>query len=72
MTLPAYDALGTVDVPARRELSADELEAIAAGTFLMSGAPNSVNGTLRVQNLPPPPPRYWMSGSEHSPALRLF
>jgi len=35
----------------------------------MSGAPNSINGTLRVQNLPP---RIWMGGSEHSPGLRLF
>jgi len=42
---------------------------IAAGVFLMSGAPNSINGTLRVQNLPP---RIWMGGSEHSPGLRLF
>jgi len=57
---------------AKRELSTDELDTIAAGVFLMSGAPNSINGTLRVQNLPPPPPRYWMGGSEHSPALRLF
>jgi hypothetical protein len=72
MTLPANDAPATVDIPAKRELSTDELETIAAGTFLMSGAPNSINGTLRVQNLPPPPPRYWMGGAEHSPALRLF
>ena len=50
----------------------DELEAIAAGSSLMSGAPNSINGTLRVQPLPLPPPRYWMGGSEHSAGLRLF
>jgi hypothetical protein len=72
MTLPANDALATVDVLAKHELSADELEAIAAGSSLMSGAPNSINGTLRVQPLPPPPPRYWMGGSEHSAGLRLF
>ncbi|MGZ4789015.1 MAG: hypothetical protein ACXVZX_10895 [Terriglobales bacterium] len=62
----------TDDDFAKHELSADELEAIAAGSPLMSGAPNSINGTLRVQPLPPPPPRYWMGGSEHSPGLRLF
>jgi hypothetical protein len=72
MTLPANDALAAVDVLAKHELSADELEAIAAGSPLMSGAPNSINGTLRVQPLPPHPPRYWMGGSVHSPGLRLF
>jgi hypothetical protein len=69
MTLPANDARTKVDVLAKHELSADELEAIAAGTFLMSGAPNSINGTLGVQNLPPPPPRYWMGGVPNSPGL---
>jgi hypothetical protein len=53
------------------ELSYEELEAVAAGIRLMSGAPNSINGTLRVQNLPPLPPRYWMGGSENSPGLRI-
>ena len=64
MTLPTNDDFSN------RELSTDELETIAAGVFLMSGAPNSI--TLRVQNLPPPSPRMWMGGSEHSPGLRLF
>jgi hypothetical protein len=63
MTLPTNDGLSN------RELSVEELETIAAGVFLMSGAPNSINGTLRVQNLPP---RIWMGGSKHSPGLRLF
>jgi len=66
MTLPKNDNFSN------RELSVEELETIAAGVFLMSGAPNSINGTLRVQNLPPPSPRFWMGGSEHSPGLRLF
>ena len=56
----------------KRELSADELETIAAGVHLMSGAPNSINGTLRVQNAPPPPPRIWMGGPDHTPGLRVF
>jgi hypothetical protein len=66
MTLPTNDDFSN------RELSVEQLETIAAGVFLMSGAPNSINGTLRVQNLPPSSPRIWMGGSEHSPGLRLF
>jgi hypothetical protein len=66
MTLPANNDF------ANRELSIEELETIAAGVFLMSGAPNSINGSLRVQNQPPLPPRIWMGGSEHSPGLRPF
>jgi len=54
---------------ARRELSTDELETIAAGVQLMSGAPNSINGTERVQNTPPPPPRIWMGRSIHLSAF---
>jgi len=71
MTRPANDALATIDGPATRELSADELAAIAAGTFLMSGAPNAINGTLRVQDLPSSP-RDWMGGSRHLASLRLL
>ena len=63
MTLPTNDDF------AKRELSIGELEAVAAGSPLMSGAPNSINGTLRVQPLPP---RYWMGGSAHPPGLHLF
>jgi hypothetical protein len=66
MTLPTNDDFSN------RELSVEQLETIAAGVFLMSGAPNSINGTLRVQNLPRSSPRIWMGGSEHSPGLRLF
>jgi hypothetical protein len=47
------------------ELSTTELETIVGGSHLMSGAPNSINGTLRVQNAPPPPPRIWMGAGAH-------
>jgi len=55
---------------ANRELSTRELEAVTAGGHLMSGLPNSM--TLRLENLPPPPPRYWMGGSVMAAALRAF
>ena len=64
MTLSANDDL------LNRELSIEELEAVAGGSPLMSGAPNSINGTLRVQ---PAPPHYCMGGgSQHTLGLRLF
>ena len=67
MTLPA-----PANDFSNHELSTDQLETIAAGVFLMSGAPNAINGTLRVRNLPPASPRIWMGGSGHSTGLRPF
>ena len=55
-----------------RELSTTELETIAGGVQLMSGAPNSINGTLRVQPAPPPPPRYYPGGGPDAAGLRGF
>ena len=63
--LANHDAAG-------RELSTDTLETIAAGVQLMSGAPNSINGTERVQNGSPPPPRIWMGGAAHAVNLHAF
>jgi hypothetical protein len=56
--------LATSDVPAKRELSADELDTIAAGASIMSGAPNTI--TIGFQRAPAQPPRYWSGGTPHS------
>lgn len=69
MTVPANDVRATHHDLTKHELSIGELDAVAAGSPLMSGAPNSINGTLRVQPLPP---RYWMGGSAHPLGLHLF
>ena len=48
---------------AKHELSIDELETIAAGTPIMSGAPNSIQ--IVFQRGPTPPPRIWSGGAPH-------
>jgi hypothetical protein len=76
MHLPANDMLATSDALAKRELSTAELETVAAGVALMSGAPNSIQqaGFPREPHLPPhfPIPLYWAGGVQNSPGLRAF
>jgi hypothetical protein len=69
MTLLTNDDFG------KRELSFDELEAIAAGVAIMGGVPNSITaGFPREPHLPPhfPHPRYWAGGSPNALGLAGF
>jgi hypothetical protein len=61
MTFSTTETLATS--LAKHELSIDELETIAAGTPIMSGAPNSIQ--IAFQRGPTPPPRIWSGGAPH-------
>jgi hypothetical protein len=69
VTLPANDF-------SNRELSIEELETVAAGVALMSGAPNSIQQAFfpREPHLPPhfPIPLPWAGAVQNSPGLRAF
>jgi len=60
MTLPANGVLATIDVLAKRELSIEELEAIAAG-LAMNSTPAQILAALHYHPPHHTPPRYWMS-----------
>ena len=61
MTLPANGVLATIDVLAKRELSIEELEAIAAG-IAMNSTPAQILAAFHYHPPYLPAPQYWMGG----------